>query len=93
MLGFRLFDCFNFNVEIQFVASNYCVIGLIVTSCAYPIHQPFGKPYSATQPSCDVFPQVGLFAAALGVVVDPSLRAPPMEAVVAANFPFAKEAE
>jgi hypothetical protein len=32
----RLFDCFNFNVEIQFVASNYCVVGLIVTSCAYP---------------------------------------------------------
>jgi hypothetical protein len=30
----RIFDCFNFNVEIQFVASNYREIGLIVTSCA-----------------------------------------------------------
>jgi hypothetical protein len=32
----RLFDCSNFNVEIQFVASNYCAIGLMVTSYAYP---------------------------------------------------------
>ena len=74
------------------MTSNYCVVGLIVTLAA-PIRQPFGKPYSATQPSCDVLPQFGSLAAALGMVVDPSFRAPPIEAVAAANFPFANEAE
>jgi hypothetical protein len=77
----RAFDCVHFNLEIQFVDSNYCVIGLIVTSCA-----SFGEPYLASQPSCDVLPQVGLLAAALGIVVDPSFWAPPIEAVAAANI-------
>jgi hypothetical protein len=58
-----------------------------------PIRQPFGKLYSATQPSCDVLPRVGSLAAPLGMVIDPSFRAPPIKAVAAANFPFAKEAE
>jgi hypothetical protein len=87
----RLFDCFNFNVKLRFVASNYCVVGLIVTSCAYP--STFWEPYSATQPSCDVLPQVGSLAAALSMVVNLSFRAPPIEAVAAANFPFGNEAE
>ncbi len=44
-------------------------------------------------PAPGVQAQVGSLAAALSMVVDLSFRAPPIEAVAAANFPFGNEAE
>jgi hypothetical protein len=86
-----LFYFSNFNVEMQFVASNNLI--LVSLQLAVPIHQPFAKTYSATQPSCDVLPQARLLTAALGMVIDPSFRALPIKAVAEAKFPFAKEAK